>query len=89
MELFLFWIVISVLVGVFASSKNRSGFGWGLLSLLISPVITLIIVALLPRKEQASQSLEDKLREIERLKTSGVITEDEYQTKRKAIIESN
>jgi hypothetical protein len=35
------------------------------------------------------KSLEIKLREIDRLRESGVITEVEYQTKRKAIIESH
>jgi hypothetical protein len=34
------------------------------------------------------KSLEFKLNEISRLKESGVITEDEYQAKRKAILES-
>ena len=39
------WIVFSVLVGVYASSKKRSGFGWFFLSLIISPLIGFIIVA--------------------------------------------
>lgn len=40
------------------------------------------------RKSDAPKSLESRLKEIDRLKLDGVITEDEYQTKRKAIIES-
>jgi uncharacterized membrane protein len=40
------------------------------------------------RRNDAPKSLESRLKEIDRLRESGVITEDEYQTKRKAIIES-
>ena len=89
MELFIFWLILSIVVGVFAGTKNRSGFGWFMLSLLISPIITLILVAILPRRSSPPVSLEGKLREIDRLRTDGVITEDEYQIKRKAIIESS
>ena len=41
---FILWIFLSILVGVFASSKKRSGLGWFFLSLIISPLITFIIV---------------------------------------------
>ena len=88
MDIFLFWGILSVIVGVFASSKNRSGFGWFVLSILLSPIITLILVAILPRRGDLNQSLEGKLRELERLKKTRFITEDEYETKRKAILEN-
>ena len=84
-----------MLVAVFASSRNRSGFGWFLLSLFISPLITLVFLAILPKRgtsvesQNDFQSLEVKLKEIERLKVSGLLTEDEYATKRKSIIDSN
>jgi len=42
---FVFWIFLSILVGAYASSKNRSGGGWFFLSLIISPLIAFIIVA--------------------------------------------
>ena len=53
MGFFIFWIFLSILVGAFASSKKRSGFGWFFLSLIISPLIGFIIVAIagLPRGE--------------------------------------
>jgi hypothetical protein len=89
MELFLFWLILSIVVGVFAGSKNRSGFGWFVLSLFISPIITLILLAVLPRRGSTPLSLEGKLREIDRLRAEGVLTEDEYQVKRKAIIETS
>jgi hypothetical protein len=38
------WVFLSILVGVFASSKKRSGIGWFFLSLIISPLITFIIL---------------------------------------------
>jgi hypothetical protein len=49
-----FWVMFAVVVGVFASSKGRSGFGWGLLSLVISPLLGFLFVAVLPNlKAQA------------------------------------
>jgi hypothetical protein len=51
MELLLFWIVGAILVAVVASSKRRSGARWFFLSLLISPLLTLIAVAAMPRIE--------------------------------------
>jgi hypothetical protein len=95
MELILFWFVVSLLVAVFASSRNRSGFGWFLLSLIISPLITFLFLAILPKRagyletSDVLQSLEGKLKEIDRLKLENVITEDEYQIKRRKIIEES
>ena len=44
MGIFGFWIVLSILVGIFAGSKGLSGFGYFVLSLLLSPLIALIIL---------------------------------------------
>jgi hypothetical protein len=52
----MFWFILSVVVGVFAGTKNRSGFGWFILSLFISPIITLILLAILPRRGSAPES---------------------------------
>jgi biotin transporter BioY len=38
------WIFLSILVGVFAFSKERNGIRWFFLSLIISPLITFIIL---------------------------------------------
>lgn len=43
-----FWIVGSALVGVIASGRGRSVFGYVLLSLLVSPLIALVLVVALP-----------------------------------------
>ena len=44
MTFFIFWILLSILVGVFASSKKRSGGGWFFISIFISPLIAFIIL---------------------------------------------
>lgn len=49
MEIFLFWIVLAIFVGVLAARRGRSGAGWFFLSaLLISPLLGLIFVICLP-----------------------------------------
>lgn len=37
------WLVFAILVGVYASSKGRSGFGFFLIAIILSPLIGLII----------------------------------------------
>jgi hypothetical protein len=45
MILFLFfWLGFSIAVALLASRYNRSGFGWFLLSLLLSPLLALVFV---------------------------------------------
>lgn len=39
MEIVMFLVIFSVIVGFWANSWGRNGFMWGLLSLLVSPVI--------------------------------------------------
>ena len=51
MEIFLFWIGLAVVIGVAASHRGRSGLGWCLLSLLISPILTGILLFVLPRRD--------------------------------------
>lgn len=41
----IFWILFAVAVGIFASNRGRSGFGWFLLSVLISPLLGLLFCA--------------------------------------------
>lgn len=45
---FLLWVGGSLFVGWIASTKGRSGFGWFVFALLISPLLAGIIVAALP-----------------------------------------
>lgn len=48
------WIGFSILVSWFASTKRRSGLAWFLLSLIMSPLIAFVVVAVvgLPRGDQ-------------------------------------
>jgi uncharacterized membrane protein len=85
-ELFLFWIVLSFVVGYFAKTKNRSGAGWFFFSLVLSPVIGLLVVAIAPKVDSVN-SLESQLKTAQAAKEKGLITEEEYQSRRKKIIE--
>ena len=40
-------VLLSIFIGLLASSRGRSGFGWFILSLDISPIITFILVLLM------------------------------------------
>lgn len=62
MEILIFWVVLSIAVAVFASNKGRSGFGWFLFSLLLSPLLGFIFVAVssnLKQEQAAAQELRD------------------------------
>lgn len=48
MEIFLGWFIFSIIVGVAASHRGRSGFGWFILATFISPILALILVLVLP-----------------------------------------
>lgn len=54
MEFFLGWVVLCILVAVWASKKGRSGLGAFLVSLVLSPLIGAIIVALMSPAGTAS-----------------------------------
>jgi hypothetical protein len=43
------WIVFSIGVGIIAAVRARSFFGWAFLSLIVSPLLAVIILALIPR----------------------------------------
>ena len=43
-----FWLLLCVLVGVFAHKRGRFGFGWGVISLALSPLVGWLVVLALP-----------------------------------------
>jgi uncharacterized membrane protein YiaA len=45
--IWVFWFFLAVIVGAWASNKGRSGIGYFLLSLLLSPLIGALVVAVL------------------------------------------
>lgn len=50
MELGTLWFIFAIVVGFGASGRGRSGFGWFLLALLISPLLAFILLVLLPAR---------------------------------------
>jgi hypothetical protein len=48
----LFWIGFAVVVGVGANTRGRNGPGWGLLAVLISPLLAGLLLLALPRGEK-------------------------------------
>ena len=47
------WALLSVLVGVLAHNRGRFGFGWSIVSLMLSPLIGFIIVLCLSDAKKA------------------------------------
>jgi hypothetical protein len=45
----LFWIGFAIVVGVGANTRGRNGPGWGLLAVLISPLLAGLLLLALPR----------------------------------------
>lgn len=50
MEWLLFYFIFAAAVGFIASRRGRSGFGWFLLAVFISPLISVIVLALIPSR---------------------------------------
>jgi hypothetical protein len=48
------WVVLSIAVAILASNKGRSGFGWFVLSLVISPLIAGLFCAVSGNLKQAA-----------------------------------
>lgn len=55
MVVFVMWLLLALIVGFVAQAKGRSGFGWFLLSVVISPIISLIILLVLSVGSGSSQ----------------------------------
>ena len=51
MTVFIFWVFFSIVAGIMAKNKGRSGFGYFLLSVVLSPIIG-IICALIAKPNQ-------------------------------------
>jgi hypothetical protein len=50
------WFILSIVVGVFASSRGRSGFGYFILSILLSPLLGFIIALVAGPKTAAVEA---------------------------------
>lgn len=53
MEIFILWLFLSIVAGIIASNKGRSGFGFFLLAVFLSPLIG-IIAALVAGENRAN-----------------------------------
>lgn len=63
MEIFILWLVFAGLVGALASSRGRSGFGFFLLSALLSPLVGLVIVLVIRNLAEDQRRDEERRRE--------------------------
>lgn len=69
MGVFFGWLILSIIVACIASSKGRSGFGWFCLSMLISPLISVIILLCVgDSQEKKEEDLQTAMDIIERRK---------------------
>jgi hypothetical protein len=59
------WLTLSVAVAVWAHSKGRSGWGYFLLGLLMSPLFSLAVVGSSTRNDQA---IDERTRRVGRVK---------------------
>ena len=67
MEWLLFWIGLAVIVGVGANTRGRSGFGWFILAILISPIIAgLLVLALGPARASPSPQAQQLVQNLTR-----------------------
>lgn len=66
MEIFILWLVFAGLVGALASSRGRSGFGFFLLSVLLSPLVGLVIVLVIRNLAEDERRDEERRREEQR-----------------------
>lgn len=62
MEFAIFWFLFSALCGVMASKAGRSGFGYFILSCLISPIICFLLLAILGKVKEEGPSPETHIR---------------------------
>lgn len=59
MEILVLWLFLSIVAGIIANNKGRSGFGFFLLSIVLSPLIG--IIAALVAGENRSKVEEKKI----------------------------
>src|SRR4051812_32620788 len=52
--IFLFWLIFSIVIGIGAGARGRNGFGWFLLSVVISPLLALIALLLVGSAKPAA-----------------------------------
>jgi cytochrome bd-type quinol oxidase subunit 2 len=55
----LIWGILAIFIGVAAEQRGRSGFGWFLVSLLLSPLMAGLLLALFPSLRDPRTEVDD------------------------------
>lgn len=56
MEVAIVWLLLALVVGVAASGRGRSGFGWFVLAVVLSPLIAGLLVLAMPSLKGTAQA---------------------------------
>ena len=51
MEIFIFWFIFAIIVAVWAGNWGRSGFGYFILSVILSPLLSAFILLISGKKD--------------------------------------
>lgn len=93
MMLIIPWFLLSIIIGIVGASRTTGFFGAFLLSLLFSPLIGLIIVAVSQRKSDKKSNRESiksnqlmQLKQLGELKEQGILSEEEFIQKKQKIL---
>jgi hypothetical protein len=49
-----FWVGLCIAIGIFANRYGRSGFGWFVISMLVSPLLGFVFVLALGRRSRTA-----------------------------------
>ena len=72
------WLVFSIVVGIIADQRGRSGLGWGFLAAMISPLLAGVILFVLPN---IAEELAEEDKKIQQRKRERELKEKENQEK--------
>lgn len=90
------WILtkISDLIATRAEQKGRSWLAFYWITVLLSPIISIIIVATLPPKHDSSDPKHpskpdqiENIRRLSQLRDEGILTEEEFQEKKRSLLD--
>ena len=102
MEIFLGWVIFSVIVGILADQRGRNGVGWGFLAAMISPLLSGIILFIIPnlKTEKEIKEKEERIKltisgsdlllsleKLWQLNEKEIITDIEYSARKMKLIE--
>lgn len=89
---FLFWILLCIAVGSIASKRGRTGLGWFLISLFISPLLGFIILSVLKniqKEEEKEIEIRNRIRQQNEIDEKHQELIDTLKTKEKNEIDDN